>query len=62
MKLLDMLKYVNMALSNQERDIVQQQLAQLDLNEQYACINDIKYFQEKVTTMLAVYSDSHGEK
>lgn len=62
MKLLDMLKYVNMDLSNQERDIVQQQLAQLDLSEQYACINDIQYFQEKITNMLTVYSDSHGEK
>ncbi|OAD04531.1 hypothetical protein MUCCIDRAFT_161268 [Mucor lusitanicus CBS 277.49] len=62
MKLLDMLNYIKIDMSNQEREIVQQQLTRLDLNEQYACINDALYFQQKISTMLAVYSDSHGAK
>ncbi|KAK4518890.1 Rho GTPase protein rac1 [Mucor velutinosus] len=62
MKLLDMLNYIKIDMSNQERGIVQQQLTQLDLNEQYACINNVQYFQQKISNMLAVYSDSHGAK
>ncbi|KAL9549401.1 hypothetical protein MBANPS3_005223 [Mucor bainieri] len=62
MKLLDMLNYIKVDMSNQERDIVQHQLTQLDLNEQYACINNVDYFEQKIFNMLAVYSDSHGTK
>ncbi|CAO3617672.1 unnamed protein product [Mucor fragilis] len=62
MQLLDMLNYIKLDMSNQERDIVQQQLNRLDLNEQYACINDLQYFQQKISSMLAAYSDSHGAK
>ncbi|GAN06569.1 hypothetical protein MAM1_0128d06055 [Mucor ambiguus] len=62
MKLLDMLNYIKVDMSNQERDIVQQQLTQLGLNEQYACINNVQYFEQKISNMLAVYRDSHGTK
>ncbi|CEP18172.1 hypothetical protein [Parasitella parasitica] len=61
-RLLDMLKYVNIDMSNQEKDIVLQQVAKFDLNEQYACMNDITYLQAKIASILTVYSDSHAKE
>lgn len=62
-KLLSMLNYVKKDMSSQEKDIVQQEISKFDLNEQYACINDINYFQEKIANILTVfYSDSHAKE
>lgn len=62
-KLLNMLNYIKKDMSSQEKDIVQQEISKFDLNEQYACINDINYFQEKIANILTVfYSDSHAKE
>lgn len=62
-KLLSMLNHVKKDMSSQEKDIVQQEISKFDLNEQYACINDINYFQEKIANILTVfYSDSHAKE